>query len=1094
MPKTTTPDSNRDIARTNYRHAIKNLPGLPVMWETPELTQINRLPMRAPLTPCATTAQAKAVDPGKSRFIMSLNGDWKFKLYDRPSDVPESAVSHTCRDVRWDSLPVPSNWTMHGYSAPQYTNVQMPFENNPPHVPEANPTGVYRRTFDLPAAWDDRRVVVHFGAAESVLFVYVNGSFVGMAKDSRLPSEFDLTPHLVAGENQITAIVVRWSDASYIEDQDQWWMGGLFRDVFLYTQAAEAYIEDVTAHAGLNAGANNDYRDGTLDVTVKVNFSSEPKHEYIAEVQLYDPAGKPVFKKPLQGMVDAHYRRHANKVCVSAPVPKVKPWNAETPVLYTVMVSLVRSKGNKRIEHTACRVGFRDVRVGDRALLINGQPVMIRGVNRHEHDDTTGKVISRESMIRDICLMKQHNFNAVRCSHYPNDPLWYALCDEYGLYLIDEANIESHANYPALCRDPRWARAFFERGSDMVICHKNHASIIAWSLGNEAGYGENQDAMAAWIRAYDPTRPLHYEGTVRAGWPQKVLDHFPGGGDRASDMICPMYRSVDEIIAWSTQETGERRPFILCEYQHAMGNSNGCLKEYWDAFEKYEGLQGGFIWEWVDHGIKQIAPQTSANAGDSYWAYGGDFGEEIHDAEFVCDGLVSPDRTPHVAMRECHKLMQPVGFAASTADLKKGRVAIKNKNYFTTLDDLDFTWLIEVDGKQVSRGKFNAKAIKPQTSKTLSLDYKLPRLKYGQEAHLSIHACTSTQTSWCRSKHLVAWEQWALPCSVAAKPKAVQQTGKPAGHITVNQSKRKATIRCEENGLELVINTTLGQIDTIHLAGKPIVTAGPRLNIWRGPTSNDGVKGKKDQWSAHWKPLGIWCNAGLDKLKLDPAASTVEITTPRQGHVKATLTQRWLCNNHSNNRSKNHKGKHGITHTHTYAINAAGELSCRNTFEVDKTITDLPRLGVMLTLAKGYENLTWFGRGPSESYIDRKVGMPIGRYTQTVAEQYEPYIVPQEHGNKVDVRWLQLAKPNDASVHITSAKHLSFSASHFTPDDLTKAFHTYDLVPRDETILCMDLKQRGLGTASCGPDTLPEYKIGPGQYRFDYTIQLSNHS
>ncbi len=1074
---------------------LPGLPGLPVMWETPELTQINRLPMRATLTPCATVAQAKSMDRARSSYVMSLNGDWKFNLYDRPEDVPASAVMPTMKDGRWNTLPVPSNWTMHGYSAPWYTNVVMPFENNPPKVPQANPTGVYRRVFELPKDWDGRRVVAHFGGAESVLFLYVNGAFVGMAKDSRLPSEFDLTSHLVAGENHMAAIVVRWSDASYVEDQDQWWMGGLFRDVYLYSQKPEVYVEDVTVRAGLDDG----YHEGLLDVTVKVNFSQEPTQEYGVEVQLFDPAGKPVWKTPKRGQVDARYRRHGNKVCISAQISKVQSWNAETPCLYTVVVSLLRSWGRQSIEHTACRVGFRDVRIGDRELLINGQPVMLRGVNRHEHDDTTGKVISRQSMVHDIRLMKQHNFNAVRCAHYPNDPMWYALCDEYGLYVIDEANIESHENFSTLCRDPRFARAYLERGSEMVIRDKNHPSIILWSLGNESGYGENHDALAAWIRAYDPTRPLHYEGTVPQFWTQgSGMDYFPNGGRLASDVICPMYASIDQMIEWATKATDERRPFFLCEYQHAMGNSNGCLKEYWDAFEKYHGLQGGFIWEWVDHGIKQ-----TTDKGETYWAYGGDFGEEIHDAEFVCDGLVWPDRTPHAAMRECHKLMQPIGFEASDANLKKGRITVTNKNYFTTLDDIEFTWQIEVDGKRVSRGRFRVKGLAAQASQVARLGYHLPRLESGQEAYLMVQAHTMTKTNWCAKKHLVAWEQWALPCAVVAKQppktaKSVQSSRSMVRslsdrneRITVNQTKRRTMIHCEAIGLDINVNTVTGQIDAIDIEGRPIVTAGPRLNIWRGPTSNDGVKGKPEQWHAAWKPLGVWCNAGLNRLKLDRAGTTVNIAPyPRggKGSIRAALTQRWVCKDQDNN-------EHGITHKHTYTISPAGEMSCRQVFDVDATIPDLPRLGVMMELAPGFEDLTWFGRGPGECYPDRKVGMPVGRYTQTVTEQYVPYIVPQEHGHHVDVRWLELHKQGDASLRIASGKHFGFSASRYTPDELTQAYHTYDLPARtaeDATYLCVDLKQRGLGTASCGPDTLPVYRIGPGRYRFDYEMALAN--
>ncbi|MEM7809725.1 MAG: glycoside hydrolase family 2 TIM barrel-domain containing protein, partial [Planctomycetota bacterium] len=662
--------------------------GLPRFWELPELTHIHRLPGRSPVIPYPSAAAARRREPVASDWVVSLDGDWKFQLFDRPDAVPAKVAATDAKDGRWKTIPVPSNWTQHGYSKPIYTNVQMPWANNPPHVPEDNPTGVYRRTFDVPKVWKGRRTVLHLGGAESVVCVWVNGTFVGMSKDSRLPSEFDVTSHVNVGRNQVTVAVIQWSDASYVEDQDQWWLGGLFRETFLYSQA-DARIDDVFAVGHLNT----DNASGRLEARVTLGFTGPPARTYHVAGVLLDSRGKEVRKLKADQPIDAEFGRHHNLVTLSAGLRKVDAWSAESPTLYTLLLSLHEDDGRgkpnaKAIEHTSLRVGFRRVELAHRKLLINGQPVMMRGVNRHEHDDTTGKALTTESMIRDIELMKRHNFNAVRNSHYPNDRRWYELCDEYGLYVIDEANVESHDNYATLCRDPRWRSAWMDRVQNMVKRTKNHACVIAWSLGNEAGFGDNHVEAAQWVRSYDPSRILHYEGAIRFGWKQRGNADEPHGLV-ASDLYPPMYMHVDDCIAWSKRDT-DPRPLILCEYQHAMGNSNGNLQDYWDAFETYDGLQGGFIWEWVDHGLKQ-----TTDDGVEYWAYGGDFGEKIHDAEFVCDGLVGPDRTPHPAMADCLKVQQPIGFER----VGKSKLRVTSKQYFVTTDWLAFTWRVEVDGR-----------------------------------------------------------------------------------------------------------------------------------------------------------------------------------------------------------------------------------------------------------------------------------------------------------------------------------------------------------------------------------------------------------
>ncbi|MEM6553351.1 MAG: glycoside hydrolase family 2 TIM barrel-domain containing protein [Planctomycetota bacterium] len=1068
----------------------------PAFWQTPELTHINRLPGRSPLTPFPSLAAAKRRDAARSPWHLSIDGDWRFKLYDRPEDVPADAVQPGHRDKAWDTLPVPSNWTQHGHSSPIYTNVQMPFENKPLWVPEDNPTGVYRKAFTLPKDWANRRVVLHVGAAESVLCVWANGTFVGMSKDCRLPSEFDLTPYLKPGRNHLAATVIRWSDASFIEDQDQWWLGGIFRSTYLYAQD-HAYLEDVFAKPTLNTSN----QDGSLDVEVKLNFTSEPQDPVFVKAQLFDPQGKPVrgFTKPVR--IDKHYAMHRNIARFSADLRTVLPWSAEAPNLYTLTVSLHPAgrdgkPASKAIEHTACRVGFRRIEMAHRQLLINGQPVMIRGVNRHEHDPVSAKALSTESMIRDIELMKRHNFNAVRNAHYPNDHRWYDLCDEYGLYVMDEANVEAHANYATLCRDPRFRAAFVDRAENMVRRTKNHACVFAWSLGNESGYGENHDAMASWIRQYDDSRPLHYEGAVRTGWKQNPTE-TDDGDHHANNFYGPMYTGIPLIREWSKRNK-DSRPAILCEYSHAMGNSNGCLREYWEAFEECDGLQGGFIWEWIDHGLQQTTPPTKDNPNGTVWyAYGGDFNEAIHDAEFVCDGLVGPDRQPHPAMAECKKLMQPVGFGP----LRGKRLSVTNKQYFTDLSWLTFHWSVEIDGKRIAHGTCTPDPkTKPQGRTTVTLT--LPDARPAGEGFLFIEARAARKTPWCPKGHTIASEQLALPTPSAKVTVATRAPkARPTSPVEINELKSRFDLHHPASDLTLTLNRKRPGLDAITVADQPVVMQGPRLNAWRGPTSNDGVKGKPEQWHADWKPLGRWHNAGLDKLTLHD--STLEPPKPKRGGgVSFALLDTWAATHRKDGKTRI------ITHRHTYTLAPDGTLTIANDCTIDPTLPDLPRLGLMLQLAPGFENLTWFGHGPDESYPDRVAGSPVGKYTTTVADTYVPYVVPQEHGLRTDTRWLTLTHPDAGlSFHCTpqgtrkpnppraasTPGLLHFNASHYTPADLTASAHTHELTPRPETILCLDHAHRGLGTASCGPDTLENYKIQPGRYRWSFVINIHSH-
>ncbi len=1011
-------------------------------WEMPQLPSLNKLPARATLIPYPSAENALTLERDKSSWFMNLNGQWDFKIKSRPEHVTATAL----RAGEWSAIQVPGNWTMQGFGHPHYTNIVMPFPHTPPHVPEENPTGIYRRTFTLPENWRDRRIVLHFGGCEGVLYVYVNDQSVGLSKDARTPAEFDISPWARCGEsNELLAVVVQWSDASYVEDQDHWWQAGLQREVYLYSTGVP-HLQDVFARGDLS----DDLRQGILRVSCKIGWAGEDPQGCTITTQLFDQRERPVFEQPLIAGAGLSHNERTLEQVVRAP----RLWSAESPYLYTLVVTLKTSNGE---ESASCRLGFRQITIRDRHLLVNGKAVMIKGVDRHEHDDTTGKAISREVMERDIRLMKQFNVNAVRTSHYPNDPYWLDLCDRYGLYVIDEANIEAHAFYNDICRDPRYTHAFVERVRAMVERDKNHPCVIFWSLGNESGYGPNHDAAAGWVRGADPSRPLHYEGAINRSHGETW-----DSGQRATDVICPMYPPIKDIVDWARQSQ-DHRPMILCEYSHAMGNSNGSLADYWDAFEKYDGLQGGFIWEWIDHGIRQLDTN-----GKPYWAYGGDFGDVPNDVNFCADGLVWPDRTPHPGLYEFKKLAQPLRVEA--VDLKQGHVRIVNKQYFVSLAWLRGEWELTIDGTRVLAGKLPPLRVAPGEA----LDVRLDLSDAGQligERFLNFRFCQREDTLWASAGHEVAWEQIALP----SRLRRISSKSRRASAPPASAEENDQTIVLRARGVQAVFDKSSGTLAAFEAQGINFIQRGPLLNVWRAATDNDGIK---LQDSPEWKALPRWLALGLNNarhivaamrlIRSDEQACVVEITHQVSGR------DRW----------------DDFLHIHRYQLLPSGELLVENTVRLGPGIRDIPRVGVNLVLIPGLEQLAWFGRGPWDNYADRRAAAIVGHYQSTVAEQYVPYIMPQEHGHKTDVRWLELTGAEGHGLKVIGQPLIEFSASHLTADDLFDARHTFDLKPRAEIILNLDHAQRGLGTASCGPDTLEQYRLLKPDYQFAYRLLL----
>ncbi len=1015
-------------------------------WETPELVALARLPMRAACWPAPDAPTARAGARDDSPWFLRLDGEWMFALVAAPDLAPHGFEQPGADIAAFETITVPSLFTMppRDGAVPIYTNVQMPFRARPPFVPDENPTGIYRRELTVPPEWAGRRVVLHIGGAESMVFVWVNGVAVGVSTDSRLAAEFDVTDHVHEGHgNVVVLMVVRWSASSYVEDQDQWWQAGLHREVVVYSTAT-TYIANVKAITGLSGAAT---ATGTLALDVEVGWSKGVRRGsgWRVDARLETLGGRAVKGSgKLAGEVPVRpnpYEFTGHIVHLRTELTDIAPWTHETPNLYRLVVSLIDPDGTVR-ESTALRVGFRRVEVRGKELLVNGQPVLLYGVNRHDFDPITGRVVSESAMRADLVLMKQMGFNAVRTSHSPNDPRLLDLCDELGLYVIDEANIESHAYNFSLCDDGRYLAHWLERGRRMVVRDAHHPSIIMWSLGNESGYGVNHDALAGWIRGYDGSRPLHYEGAIMWQWE---------AGRSVTDVVCPMYPEITDIVKGAATTT---RPIIMCEYSHAMGNSNGSLADYWDAIESTPGLQGGFIWEWWDHGLRQTLPD-----GTSRWAYGGDFGDTPNDANFCCDGVVWPDRTPKPALAEHRWLARPV--SATGRDLRRARVTITNRQWFCALSWLRCRFEVSVDGDVRVRGEVPLPDVEPRRSAPLDLPVRMPSLQPGEECFVTLRFVTARATDWAPKGYEVGHEQLSVGRAAPAK------------------STRRVDDRVELDGDHVVMGDLVATIDRdsgaltqLTIAGRDLVAGPAGLTVWRAPTDNDGLKLVTNPFSR----LGRWRAAGVDALVTTLAPGTKVRRSKGTVEVRSTA---WL-------QAAGDGPK--IEHRRVVRFLSGGIIELAEDVRVPEELADLPRIGVRLDLT-ALEALEWYGRGPHECYPDRDRGAAVGRYASTVTDQYVPYVMPQEHGLHTDTRWCTLSD-GTVTVRIDAPEPFMFSALHHTPEALTAATHDVELVADPHTIVHIDHAHRGLGTASCGPDTLPRYRIAAGRHRFSWRLQV----
>ncbi len=1029
-------------------------------WETPNIVGRNKETAHVPLAPFADERTAlKGCEPSTAL----LNGRWRFALFSNPLAVPEHFAAPDFGDTAWDDIAVPGNWQLQGYDRPIYTNVQYPFPVDPELMavmvrmyerfdwrrsmlelqapPEAygcaltvprqdNPTGCYRLCFTTPETWEGQRIFLRFEGVDSAFHVWLNGAPLGYSQDSRLPAEFDITARLKSGENVLAVAVYRWSDASYLEDQDFWRLSGIFRDVTLWA-APPIHLWDYTVQTLLDTA----YRDAVLRVETLVRNDSAQGTKGAVAVTLLDAAGQVIAGAEAPFAAAAGAEATAT---LETPVANPAKWSDETPHLYTLLVVLKDAAGQvTQVERS--RIGFRKVEIIDGQICVNGRPVVFRGVNRHEHDPDTGHTVAEDSMLQDLHLMKQHNINAVRTSHYPNHPRWYELCDELGIYLIDEADIESHGVWDRLARDPEWETAFMERVTRMVARDKNHPSILIWSLGNESGYGPNFVAAADWIHAHDPTRLVHYH---------------PADNAPEVDLLAPMYPSIERLIAMAEDAT-ETRPIVMCEYAHAMGNSPGGLREYWDAIARYPRLQGGFIWDWVDQGIRQVT-----DTGEPWFAYGGDFGDVPNDGTFCLNGVVDPDREPHPSLWEVKRVYAPVTFALVDAAL--GRLCIRNHRSFAATDDLTFMWTVEADGEVLQSGVLPRLEVLPGGEAHVIVPFKPFTPRPGVEIWLTVRAVLAKDAAWAHAGHEVAWEQFPLPFD---RPRAAQ-TAEKLPQLAFEDSEGSVMVFNTET--MLTFDPTSGELRTWTHRQRPVAT-GLLLNLWRAPTDND-LK----------RMAELWRIAGLDRLEQRARDLRVEKLTPQL--VRLTIETELLA-------AASAPVAAGLADV---LIFGNGDVLLEQTVTLSEGMPALPRVGVCLAVPGGYENFSWFGRGPCESYPDRKTGARLGRYHSTVDAEYVPYIHPQEHGNKTDVRWVALTNSQGAGLLVAvhpfaagaAAPLLNVSAHHLSAHDLAAAAHTFELQRREEITLNLDVAQAGLGSEACGPGVLPAYELTSHVYRW----------
>ena len=1029
-------------------------------WENEQVFGINKELAHNTYVPYSSMDQAMADVAENSPYHISLNGTWKFNWVRHPDLRPVDFYNIDFDVTYWDDLPVPSNWQLHGYGKPLYSNVTYPFAKDWPRIMTEvpanwtkaefpNPVGSYRREFEIPFDWDGKEIFLHFAGVQSAMYVWVNGERVGYSQGSMTPAEFDVTSYVQTGTNVLAVEVYRWSDGSYLEDQDFWRLSGIYRDVFLYV-TPKLHVRDFSVRSQLS----EDFQSAELILDAKVrNYGRGRVRDASIDLYLLDGRelpGEPLFTIAL-GNVSSGERTFTQSVTVQSP----RLWSAEIPNLYTVLVVL-RDVDGHDTEVMSTRFGFRAIEIRDQQLWVNGQSVLLKGANRHEIDPFNGRTVSRESMIQDVTLMKQHNLNLVRTSHYPNHPDWYKLCDEYGLYVIDEANIESHGygyGEQSLGHQPEWEAAHVDRVVSMVERDKNHASVIIWSLGNEAGPGANFDASIAALRELDSSRPVHYE---------RYND--------IADIESVMYPRV-EWLEERGKEVDNPKPFLMCEYAHAMGNAVGNLQEYWDVIERYPRLIGGAIWDWVDQGLAIPIPGQD---DEYFFGYGSDYGDLPNDYNFCMNGLTTPDRQVTPKMIEVKKVYQYVGIADD--DMLNNSVRIVNKYQFLNLNHFDAAWLLLEDGTAIQGGTLLGVDLEPGAEATLHVPFEEPDIRPGAEYWLRLEFALRTDELWANRGHVVAWEQLPVPFSPVTS-----ETIEAASIGAVQFEEEDDAVTIRGRSFELVFDKVAGTIQRLVYGTEEVIGTstqtvlsnsnrapdteatvpvnGPMPNFFRAPVDNDHQFGQ-----------GVgpkWLQMGFQNVSHEVTDVAVTTRSERTVDIRVEL------------RSTTTSG-YGVSSNVTYTVWGNGFIDVVTRFNPDSLDFALPKLGLMMEVSEDLEFVEWYGRGPHENYWDRKRSAAIGRYKRSVSDMFEPYVRPQDMANRDDVRWLTVTdRDGEGLMVVSKAEPLGFSALHHRPIDLMEAEHPHELRHRDGTILTVDVGHQGLGGASCGPPPMEQYLFMP---------------
>ncbi|MBP8302948.1 MAG: discoidin domain-containing protein [Phycisphaerae bacterium] len=1018
--------------------------------EDEKVLGIHKEPAHATLMPYKSLREALAARRHASSFCRSLNGPWRFHWVPRPEERPVDFYRPEY-DVRaWKEIPVPSNWQVLGYGTPYYRNAGYTFRRDWPRVmgepprnwtayTERNPVGSYRRDFEVPADWEGRRVFLTFDGVDSAFFLWVNGQKVGFSVNSRNAAEFDVTAYVRPGRNMVAVEVYQYSAGSYLEDQDMWRLSGIFRNVTLWS-APQVHVRDFLIRTDLDP----QYRDATLDVVLKVrNYADRPSSAALATLELFDGRGRPVPGVQAQAQVPALSPGQEQSVTLTARVPNPAKWTAETPNLYTTVLAL--TTGAKTTEILSTRTGFRRVEVRGPLFTINGVPVKLKGANRHEHWPDTGHAVSEARMIRDLEVLKQCNCNHVRTCHYSDDPRWYELCDEYGIYLVAEANVESHGygyGRDSLSNPPSWEAAHVDRNVANVENFKNHASVVMWSLGNEAGEGPNFHAALRAVKALDPSRPVHYE-------------RFGTGPGNPADVDSQMYTHPNTVVQIG-QDPNRAKPFYLCEYAHAMNNSMGSIGEYNDAFDRYPSLMGGAIWEWQDQGL-----WNRRDPNRPFLAYGGGFGEVPNDHYFIHKGVVFSDRSPKPHHPEAKRAYQWIGL--SPGDLSKGEVVIRNKYAFLTLAGFRGSWTVLEDGRTTRRGRLEPLDLAPGAERTVSIPLRLPSPRPGAESFLRVSFVLAKDALWAKAGHEVAAAQFKLPGGVPASARDA------AGMKPVELEQTDAQIQVSGDGFSVTFDKAEGSISRLVRDGVNLLAAGggPKLHLWRAPHRTD------DNWA-----YSSWTSSGLTDLR----RSTIRMDARQEGPATVRVTMAVQA-----------EGKAGfsVTHSAQYTVWGDGSIAVDNAVVPQGRRIPLARMGVRMLLDKRLDRFTYLGRGPMENYADRKRGSDVGLYSSTVQGQMTPYAKPMECGNHEDVRWAAVTGRGVAGLMACAeGSLLQASCLPYTDEEMTPVEYSVDLPASVSSALCLSSRTLGVGSNGCGPRPLDPYIVWSEPAVFSYVLRL----